>query len=205
MTDITPLTVFSSAGERNTDGLTLANGFPASQKPKRQWFNWLFNSLTDKINELVNGVNTLSGAVQPDATESVKGIVRLATEAETATGTSESLATHPKGVRDLVDAYRLIGGLSATDTLDVPMIRRSTGNASQLTIKYGVVSGASGDVVAYSDGAFANATQLIIVCQRGASGTPFAVASDNETVSGFTLRHTGGASSITVAYIAIGF
>lgn len=62
MTDITPLTVFSSAGERNTDGLTLANGFPASQKPKRQWFNWLLNSLTAKVNELVAAVNALQNA-----------------------------------------------------------------------------------------------------------------------------------------------
>jgi len=205
MADITPLTVFSSAGERNTDGLTQANGFPASQKPKRQWFNWLFNSLTAKINELVSKVNTLDGAVQPDAAESVKGIVRLATEAETSAGTSESLATHPKGVRDLVDAYRLTGDLGTTATLDVPIRRRDTGNASQIQVKYGTVTGASGDIVSYLDGAFDNATRLIVVSQRGASGAVYACSADNETVSGFTLRHTGGAATITVAYIAIGY
>lgn len=59
MADINPLTVFASAGERNTDGLTQANGFPAAQKPARQWFNWLFHSVTTKINELVTAVNTI--------------------------------------------------------------------------------------------------------------------------------------------------
>lgn len=59
MADITPLTVFSSAGERNTTGLTLADGFPASQKPKRQWMNWLLNDITAKVNQLVAAVNAL--------------------------------------------------------------------------------------------------------------------------------------------------
>lgn len=59
MADINPLTVFASAGERNTDGLTQANGFPSAQKPARQWFNWLFHSVTTKINELVTAVNTI--------------------------------------------------------------------------------------------------------------------------------------------------
>lgn len=59
MADINQLTVFASAGERNTDGLTQANGFPSAQKPARQWFNWLFHSVTTKINELVTAVNTI--------------------------------------------------------------------------------------------------------------------------------------------------
>lgn len=59
MADINPLTVFASAGERNTDGLTQENGFPSAQKPARQWFNWLFHSVTTKINELVTAVNTI--------------------------------------------------------------------------------------------------------------------------------------------------
>lgn len=62
MADIQPIDVFASAGERNTDGLTLANGFPAAQKPARQWFNWLFNGVTTKINELVTAVNALQNS-----------------------------------------------------------------------------------------------------------------------------------------------
>ncbi|HAV4658497.1 TPA: hypothetical protein JIT99_10285 [Acinetobacter baumannii] len=46
---------FSLNGPKNTDGLTLLSGFPSNQKPARQWFNWLFNSLTKKINEIIDG------------------------------------------------------------------------------------------------------------------------------------------------------
>ncbi|WP_289342937.1 hypothetical protein [Acinetobacter baumannii] len=46
---------FSLNGQKNTDGLTLLSGFPSNKKPARQWFNWLFNSLTKKINEIIDG------------------------------------------------------------------------------------------------------------------------------------------------------
>ncbi|MEG8268938.1 hypothetical protein MKR64_11900 [Acinetobacter baumannii] len=40
---------FSLNGPKNTDGLTLLSGFPSNQKPARQWFNWLFNSITKRL------------------------------------------------------------------------------------------------------------------------------------------------------------
>lgn len=46
---------FSLNGPKNIDGLTLVSGFPSNKKPARQWFNWLFNSLTKKINEIIDG------------------------------------------------------------------------------------------------------------------------------------------------------
>lgn len=46
---------FSLNGPRNTDELTLLDGFPSNKKPARQWFNWLFNSITKKINEIIDG------------------------------------------------------------------------------------------------------------------------------------------------------
>lgn len=54
---IDKLTEFSSSNpttNNNTVGLTLADGFPKSIQPARQWFNWLFNSLTAKINEIID-------------------------------------------------------------------------------------------------------------------------------------------------------
>lgn len=51
---IIKLTEFAKTGAKNTDGLALEAGFPAEQKPARQWFNWLFNSLSIKINELID-------------------------------------------------------------------------------------------------------------------------------------------------------
>lgn len=51
---IEKLAVFSEDGEKNTSGLFLTDGFPRAQKPARQWFNWLFNSVCKKINELID-------------------------------------------------------------------------------------------------------------------------------------------------------
>lgn len=51
---ITKLTEFSKTGPKNTDGLVLEAGFPSDQKPARQWFNWLFNSLAVKVNEIID-------------------------------------------------------------------------------------------------------------------------------------------------------
>lgn len=51
------LTEFSATGAKNTDGLNLASGFPSAQKPARQWFNWLFNAITKKLNQLATTVN----------------------------------------------------------------------------------------------------------------------------------------------------
>lgn len=39
----------------NTDGLELEKGFPTKLQPARQWFNWLMNTLTKKINEIIDG------------------------------------------------------------------------------------------------------------------------------------------------------
>lgn len=138
------------------------------------------------------------------ATESVRGLVRLATESETATGTSESLATHPKGVRALVDAYRLIGGISNVDTLKIPIVREDTGNASSIALKYGELFVASGETVAYPDGAFSNATHVVIACQTASSGTLFNVSVGGQTATGFVVWHSHS-SPISIAYFAIGY
>ncbi|ENX58803.1 MULTISPECIES: phage tail protein [Acinetobacter] len=38
----------------NTEGLELEKGFPSKLQPARQWFNWLFNKVTKKVNELID-------------------------------------------------------------------------------------------------------------------------------------------------------
>ncbi|OCZ58499.1 hypothetical protein A7P21_15270 [Acinetobacter seifertii] len=42
----------------NTEGLDLEKGFPSVVQPARQWFNWLLNSLTKKINEMIDGIDS---------------------------------------------------------------------------------------------------------------------------------------------------
>ncbi|ONN58750.1 TetR family transcriptional regulator [Acinetobacter genomosp. 33YU] len=46
----------------NTEGLELEKGFPSVVQPARQWFNWLFNSLTKKINEIIDAIQNNSDA-----------------------------------------------------------------------------------------------------------------------------------------------
>lgn len=51
---IEKLSEFAKDGQKNTDDLNLTDGFHVSKKPARQWFNWLFNSLTSKVNEIID-------------------------------------------------------------------------------------------------------------------------------------------------------
>lgn len=51
---IEKLTEFAQTGQKDTDQLDLEVGFIVNRKPARQWFNWLFNTLTTKINEIID-------------------------------------------------------------------------------------------------------------------------------------------------------
>ena len=51
---IEKLSEFAKDGSKETTDLNLDTGFAANRKPARQWFNWLFNSLTLKINEIID-------------------------------------------------------------------------------------------------------------------------------------------------------
>ncbi|WP_179995697.1 hypothetical protein [Acinetobacter sp. YH16053] len=55
---INKLPEFAKDGQKNTDDLVLTDGFPVLKKPARQWFNWLFNSLSLKTNEIIDEVDT---------------------------------------------------------------------------------------------------------------------------------------------------
>ena len=51
---INKLPEFAKDGQKNTDDLVLTDGFPVLKKPARQWFNWLFNILSLKTNEVID-------------------------------------------------------------------------------------------------------------------------------------------------------
>lgn len=51
---IEKLEEFARDGQKNTDELILTDGFPRPKFPARQWFNWLFNTITKKINEIID-------------------------------------------------------------------------------------------------------------------------------------------------------
>lgn len=55
--NIEKLVEFSRDGEKNIDGLDLIKGFPSKLQPARQWFNWIFNNLTLKVNEVIDAIN----------------------------------------------------------------------------------------------------------------------------------------------------
>ncbi|MBJ8426058.1 phage tail fiber protein [Acinetobacter bereziniae] len=59
---VNKLPEFAQNGQKNTDGLTLEDGFPVNLKPARQWFNFLFNKLALSINQIIDEKAALSGA-----------------------------------------------------------------------------------------------------------------------------------------------
>lgn len=72
---INKLTEFSRTGDKNTDDLNLEAGFPVRLQPARQWMNWLFNSLTKKVNEIIEAIEsakTYTDQKSDEAIESAK-------------------------------------------------------------------------------------------------------------------------------------
>lgn len=56
---IDKLAEFAKDGDKNLDNLDVSKGFLQSEKPERQWFNQLFNNITNKVNEVVDNIVAL--------------------------------------------------------------------------------------------------------------------------------------------------
>ncbi|HFX6333876.1 phage tail protein [Acinetobacter nosocomialis] len=120
---IDKLTEFANLADdksSNTEGLDLDRGFPKALQPARQWFNWLLNSSTKKINELIDAINAIN-----DKSDSEIGSVAIypfsAIPANrlVCDGTLYNIADYPKLFAKLGSVY----GGNGTTTFAVPDYR----------------------------------------------------------------------------------
>ena len=51
---------FAENGDKNLTGIDVQQGFVQAQKPARQWFNSLFNSIIKKVNEVITALESIS-------------------------------------------------------------------------------------------------------------------------------------------------
>ena len=160
-------------------------------------------TLQSNVNSLTSRTTTLENAELPIATFNQRGIVELATLAETGVGASDETAATPAGVHALVDAYRLIGGLGNNQTLQIPIKRSDNGNASGITLKYGESLVNSGETIVYPV-EFDNATHVVVACQTASTGTLHNVSVGAQTATGFVVFHAHN-NPISIAYFAIGY
>lgn len=70
---------FAADGDKNLDGLNVADGFPRAEKPERPWFNKLFNQLTVSINQLIDNIDKINEDMQGSNLDT--GVIVTAQEA----------------------------------------------------------------------------------------------------------------------------
>lgn len=136
---IEKLTEFAKTGQKNTDDLDLETGFIVNRKPARQWFNWLFSTLTTKINEIIDAdfmpkSDVIDNLTTDDATKPVSAKqARLLQDNKL--GKNENAATATK-----LQTARTIGGVSfdGSANINLPGVntagnQNTTGNAATAT------------------------------------------------------------------------
>lgn len=93
--------------------------------------------VTDKS---ITGLAIKNSTATPDASETVKGKVELATNAETITGTDTVRATHPAGVKAAIDSYSVTSRPSILQSITVA----AAANALTGTYNGGILAFRSG-------------------------------------------------------------
>jgi hypothetical protein len=139
---IEKLTEFAKTGQKNTDDLDLETGFIVNRKPARQWFNWLFSTLTTKINEIIDAdfmpkSDVIDNLTTDDATKPVSAKqARLLQDNKL--GKNENAASATNCGRSVVAGNGLSGGgelnVNRTVTLGTPStVTASTTNSTTST------------------------------------------------------------------------
>jgi hypothetical protein len=122
---IEKLTEFAKTGQKNTDDLDLETGFIVNRKPARQWFNWLFSTLTTKINEIIDAdfmpksdvVDNLTtnNAAKPVSAKQAKVLQ------DTKLGKTENAASATDCSRSVIAGNGLSGGGALTSNRTVTL------------------------------------------------------------------------------------
>jgi len=156
--DIEKLDDFAENGDKNLTGIDIQQGFIQSEKPARQWFNFIFNSIIKKTNEIIDGLSL----TQSEIDNLEVGTERIVDGSVTTEKLSSDIEiTGENIVKDAnLKTPRLLGSYAIT-TLDAPNInlaadgtlKRSNDPLNASTRKVGTASGnlaernASGRVV----------------------------------------------------------
>lgn len=135
---IEKLSEFAKDGQKNTDDLNLTDGFPVSKKPARQWFNWLFNTVSLKINEIIDNKidfeNIVDNLTTDDATKPLSAAQGKVLQ-DSKLGKTENAVSATK-----LKTARTIGGVSfdGSSNINLPGVntagnQNTSGNAASAT------------------------------------------------------------------------
>lgn len=148
------------------------------------------------------GTNTdwvLEGAI-PDASETVKGIVELATAAETIAGALATLAVHPAGLLAALTAFLPKRTFATNDFVRIPDV------PGGLIIQFGSASpaGVGSGTITYPT-VFTNGVRFCGVLDLAVIGAAIAYVGTNPNNTNFTWQQGPTANIDAFNWLAIGF
>ena len=183
---INKLPEFAKDGQKNTDDLNLTDGFPVSKKPARQWFNYLFNILSLKINEIIESdpvtrSEIIDNLTTNDATKPLSAKQGKDLQ-DNKLGKTENAASAAK-----LATARTIGGVSFDGTANINLPGVNTAGNQNTSGNAGSATNCSRQIIAgngLSGGGLLNADHTLTL------GTPGTItASTGNTVSASSHTH----------------
>ena len=125
------------------------------------------NNLSDVANAA-----TAFGNIKQSASETATGVVELATDAETVTGTSTVLATHPSGVKAAIDAAALTFKTIAVSGQSDVVADSRTDTLTLVGVNIAITTNASTDTITFTGSASVPYNHLSGLTLSRNSGTP---------------------------------